>query len=154
MSDTAGPATLLSPMVRPGHRVRMVSPASFPDAAWVTESIGILEGWDLETFRGMGLGLVDRQLTQIIRSGVLDHIAGIALGLFTEFDGYTDRGWNVLDVLRDRLGTLGVPVLGGIKAGHGGVGADGGPDQFALTIGATAVLDADAATLTVGPCVR
>jgi len=108
----------------------------------------------LETPRVMGLGLVDRQLTQIIKSGALNNVAGVALGLFTEFDGYIDRGWGLLDVLQDRLGQLGVPVLGGIKAGHGGIGADGGPDQVALTIGATAVLDADAGTLTVGPCVR
>ncbi len=55
-----------------------------------------------EDFRTMGLGRVDRQLTHLIRSGALDGVAGIALGLFTGFDGYTDRGWDVLDVLRDR----------------------------------------------------
>ena len=313
MSDSAHSATLLSPTLHPGDRVRLVSPASFPDRAWVAESVAILEGWGLavevadhaldrhgymagtdsdrlsdlndafrdpgvraiiatrggagayriaddidfdavradpkplvgfsditflhlalwrhcrlasihgclagaeatasvrqllmstepltigsdpqamsagvrvagratgpliggnltavagsvgvrlprldgailflETPRGIGLGLVDRQLTQIIRSGVLDNVAGVALGLVTGFDGYTDRGWGVLDVLGDRLGRLGVPVLGGIEAGHGGVGADGGSDQFALTIGPTAVLDADAGTLAVGPCV-
>jgi hypothetical protein len=39
-------------------------------------------------------------------------------------------------------------------AGHGGVGADGGADQDAVAIGAPAVLDTAAGTLTVGPCVR
>jgi muramoyltetrapeptide carboxypeptidase len=38
-----------------------------------------------EDFRGMGLGRVDRQLTQLINSGTLDGVAGIALGLFTAF---------------------------------------------------------------------
>ena len=108
----------------------------------------------LEDFRTIGLGQVDRHLTQLIRSGVLDGVRGVALGLFTGFDGYTDRGWGLLDVLRDRLGPLGVPVLGGLMAGHGGVGTDGGPDQDAVTIGATAVVDTEAGTLTVGPCVR
>jgi muramoyltetrapeptide carboxypeptidase len=108
----------------------------------------------LEEFRMIGLGQVDRQLTQLIRSGVLDGVHGVALGLFTGFDGYTDRGWDLLDVLRDRLGPLGVPVLGGLMAGHGGVGVDGGPDQDAVAIGAPAVLDTAAGTLTVGPCVR
>jgi muramoyltetrapeptide carboxypeptidase len=107
----------------------------------------------LEDERRIGLGRVDRQLTQLIDSGSLDGIAGVALGLFTGFDGYVDRGWNLLDVLRDRLGELGVPVLGGLPAGHGGVGADGGPDQIALPIGPTATLDTDAGTLTVEPCV-
>jgi muramoyltetrapeptide carboxypeptidase len=108
----------------------------------------------LEEFRTIGLGQIDRQLTQLIRSGALDGVRGIALGLISGFGGYTDRGWDVLDVLHDRLGPLGVPVLGGLMAGHGGVGADGGPDQDAVAIGATAVLDTAAGTLTVGPCVR
>lgn len=108
----------------------------------------------LEDFRQIGLGQVDRQLTHLRRAGALDGIAGVALGLFTGFDDYVDRGWDLLDVLRDRLGDLGVPVLGGLPAGHGGVGADGGPDQVALTLGAEATLDTEAGTLTVGPCVR
>lgn len=107
----------------------------------------------LEDFRKVGLGEVDRQLTQLINSGSLDGLAGVALGLITGFDDYTDRGWTLHDVLEDRLGGLGIPVLGGIQAGHGGVGADGGPDQHALTIGAVATLATQAGTLTVGPCV-
>ena len=47
MSDTAHSATLLSPTLHPGDRVRLVSPASFPDRAWVAESVAILEGWGL-----------------------------------------------------------------------------------------------------------
>lgn len=108
----------------------------------------------LEDFRTMGLGRVDRQLTQLIRSGSLHGVRGIALGLFTGFDDYTDRGWNILDVMRDRLKQLGVPVLGGLELGHGGVGSDGGCDQFAASLGPTAVLDTKSGTLTIGPCVR
>ena len=108
----------------------------------------------LEDERKIGLGQVDRQLTHLLRSGALEGVRGVALGLFTGFDEYRDCGWSVVDVLHDRLGQLGVPVLGGLMLGHGGVGDDGGPDQFAATIGATAVLDSEAGTLTVGPCVR
>jgi len=108
----------------------------------------------LEDERTRGLGQVDRELTHLSRSGSLDGVQAIALGLFTGFDGYTDRGWDVLDVLEDRLGRLGVPVMGGLQLGHGGVGSDGGPDQFAVTLGATAVLDTSTGTLRVGPCVR
>ena len=108
----------------------------------------------LEDLRHVGLGQVDRQLTHLRRAGALDGIAGVALGLFTGFDDHEDRGWYLLDVLRDRLGDLGVPVLGGLPAGHGGIGADGRPDQVALALGATATLDTAAGTLTVGPCVR
>ncbi len=107
----------------------------------------------VEDLRHIGLGQVDRNLTQLLRSGSLKGIAGIALGLFAGFETYDDRGWNLLDVLQDRLMGLGVPVLGGIKAGHGGVNERGEPDQRSLCLGGTVELDASAGTLTMGPCV-
>ncbi len=101
----------------------------------------------LEDTRGMGLGRVDRQLTQLKRAGVFDAIAGVALGLFTGFDDYEDRGWSLVDVLRDHLEPLALPILGGLKIGHGDVDDDGVMDQACVAVGATAVLDADAGTL-------
>jgi muramoyltetrapeptide carboxypeptidase len=56
-------------------------------------------------------------------------------------------GWTIVDVLQDRLGTLGVPIVGGIFAGHDLTGADGGPDQIALPLGPMANLDADTGTI-------
>lgn len=108
----------------------------------------------LEAQREIGLGLVDRQLTQLVRSGALDGVAGIALGSFQSFADYEDRGWTIRDVLRDRLGGLGVPVLGGLPCGHDLGGADGEPGQWCLPLGALADLDADGGTLTVASCVR
>jgi muramoyltetrapeptide carboxypeptidase len=126
----------------------------------VATSVGVrlpdLEGaiLFLEAQREIGLGLVDRQLTQLVRSKALDGVAGIVLGSFQGFAGYADRGWTILDVLHDRLGSLGVPVLGGIFAGHELAGADGGPDQSALPLGTMAVLDADQGSLALEPCVH
>ena len=60
----------------------------------------------------------------------------------------------LVDTLASFVGHLGVPVLGGLDIGHDLVGADGGPDQFAVALGAPATLDTVAGTLTVGPCVR
>jgi muramoyltetrapeptide carboxypeptidase len=108
----------------------------------------------LEAHREIGLGLVDRQLTQLLRSTALDGVAGIALGSFQGFATWEDRGWTVLDVLQDRLGSLGVPVLGGLFCGHDLTGADGGPDQSAIPVGTMAVLDADQGSLTLDPCVQ
>jgi muramoyltetrapeptide carboxypeptidase len=108
----------------------------------------------LEAHREIGLGLVDRQLTQLVRSKVLDGVAGIALGSFHGFGSLEDRGWTILDVLHDRLGSLGVPVLGGLFCGHDLTGADGGPDQSAIPIGTMAALDADQGSLTLEPCAR
>ena len=70
-------------------------------------------------------------------------MVGVALGRFTGFEGYEDRGWTLLDVLHDHLAPLGVPVLGGLAIGHGG-------DQWTVPLGTRAVVDADAGTLTVG----
>ena len=78
---------------------------------------------------------------------------GIALGSFAGFANYTDRGWGLVDVLNDRLATLGVPVLGGLELGHGNGGIDSISEQVAATIGPVASLDASTGTLTLGPCV-
>jgi len=101
----------------------------------------------LEDLMHKGLGFVDRLLTQLIRSGSLSGIAGIALGSFEGFRDIVDRGWTIVDVLRDRLGGLGVPIVGGIFAGHDLIGRHGGPDQVALPLGADANLDADAGSI-------
>ena len=77
----------------------------------------------LEHKKGTGLGEVDRALTQLTRSGVLDGLHGVVLGQFLGFeDAIGDPslgGWGIVDVLSDRLTRLGVPVLGGLPAGHG-----------------------------------
>lgn len=108
----------------------------------------------VEAHREIGLGLIDRQLTQLLRSGALAGVAGIVLGSFQGFGGLQDRNWTILDVLHDRLANLGVPVLGGIFCGHDLAGAYGGPDQSAIPLGTMAVLDADRGSLTLEPCVR
>ena len=105
----------------------------------------------LEDLRHKGLGFVDRLLTQLIRSGSLEGIAGIALGSFEGFRDVVDRGWTIVDVLRDHLEPLGVPIVGGIFAGHDLVGLDGRADQTALPLGPTANLDADTGTLSLAP---
>lgn len=101
----------------------------------------------LEAPRAVGLGHVDRQLTQLLRSGSLRGLRGVALGRFPGFEDYTDRDWTLLDVLRDRLEILGVPVIGGIDVGHG-------DNPLSTPLGPVAELDADKGTLTVGPAVR
>ncbi|MEM9713835.1 MAG: hypothetical protein AAGA17_16565 [Actinomycetota bacterium] len=108
----------------------------------------------LEDQRLVGLGTVDRQLTQLIASGALDGVIGVALGSFEGFRDDSDRGWTLADVLSERLGQLGVPVLGGLFAGHDLTDPDGRPDQSALPIGAMATLDATAGTLVVDPVVE
>jgi muramoyltetrapeptide carboxypeptidase len=100
----------------------------------------------LETERppGLGLGFIDRQLTQLVRSGALHGLRAIALGRFPGYESFSDRGWTLLDVLADRFAGLDIPVLGGLELGHG-------TDPLATLLGTQAHLDADAGTLIVQP---
>lgn len=84
---------------------------------------------------------VDRMLTQLRLAGVLDAVAGIALGGFTEAPdaGRADTP-PVEEVLRDILGGLGVPVARGFPFGH----ID---ENWTLPLGVRARLDADGGTL-------
>ncbi|MEU1587860.1 LD-carboxypeptidase [Micromonospora sp. NPDC005710] len=89
---------------------------------------------------------IDRMLTELRRVGVLARIAGVAIGQITNSVG--DPGeWDAASVLKDRLYDLGVPVLGGLRLGHGN-------GQLTVPLGARATIDAEAGTLTVEPGVR
>ncbi|GGV73402.1 putative carboxypeptidase [Streptomyces gelaticus] len=85
---------------------------------------------------------IDRILTQLLRAGALDGIAGVACGSWAGCGPYEE----VRAVLADRLGPLGVPVVEELGFGHG-------PTALTIPLGVPAVLDAPAgggpATLTV-----
>jgi muramoyltetrapeptide carboxypeptidase len=118
----------------------------------LARSVGVLD-FDLrghvllvEITRSDGLGHVDRALTQLLLAGVLDGVVGVALGRLSGFEDYVDRDWTILDVLRDRLGGLGVPILAGLPLGH-----DANPHLTPLGVECT--VDADARVLTVAAAV-
>lgn len=85
---------------------------------------------------------IDRILTQLLRAGALDGLAGVACGSWAGCGPYE----KVRAVLADRLGPLGVPVVEELGFGHG-------PTGLTIPLGVPAVLDAPAdggpATLTV-----
>lgn len=82
---------------------------------------------------------LDRILTQLLRSGWLDGVAGIALGSWVDCGPYERE---IRPLLHDRLGGLGVPVVEELGFGHG-------PAAPTVPLGVPAVLDADAGTLTL-----
>ncbi|WP_305789743.1 S66 peptidase family protein [Symbioplanes lichenis] len=82
----------------------------------------------------------DRMLTHLRRAGVLRHVAGIAIGQFTNAP-VTAGQWTAAQAVQDRVGDLGVPVLGGLRVGHG-IG------QLTLPLGTRARIDVAAGTLT------
>jgi muramoyltetrapeptide carboxypeptidase len=91
-----------------------------------------LEDVGEETYR------LDRYVTQLLRAGWFDGVAGILLGSWAECAPYEE----VRALLADRLGGLGVPIVEEFGFGHG---------EGALTIpfGVVAELDACAGTLTL-----
>lgn len=101
---------------------------------------GILLIEDIDKF----IGGIDRGLTQLLRSGVLIGLKGVAVGQFIRSAEPSRGKWSVIDVLRDRLLPLGVPVLGGLPIGHG-------PDQWTIPLGTMATIDTAAGTLTIEP---
>jgi len=82
---------------------------------------------------------LDRMLTHLRLAGVLGAAAGIMVGGITETPG-EDGDAASREVLRERLGGLGIPVAIGFPFGH----VD---DNWTLPMGVRARLDADAGTL-------
>ncbi|MGW4202976.1 S66 peptidase family protein [Streptomyces sp. NPDC004726] len=92
----------------------------------------LLEDVDEEDYR------LDRILTQMLRTGWLNGVAGIALGSWSQCGPYE----RIREVLHDRLAGLGVPVIEELGFGHG----DTNPT---MPLGVPATLDADAGALTL-----
>jgi muramoyltetrapeptide carboxypeptidase len=82
---------------------------------------------------------LDRFLTQLLRSGWLDGVAGVVLGSWEGCGPYEEE---VRPLLLDRLAPLGVPVLENLAFGHC-------VPALTVPLGVRAVLDAGAATLTL-----
>lgn len=92
--------------------------------------------------------VLDSALHQLVASGSLAGLRGIAIGHLTDLDtaDVPAGQQSTMDILRYWFGVLGVPVLGGLPFGHL-------PDQSCLPLGATATIDTAAGTLTVAPAV-
>ena len=82
---------------------------------------------------------LDRLLAHLKLAGVLDAVAGIAIGGITETPG-EDGDALARELLHDALGGLDVPVAIGFPFGHF-------DDSWTLPVGVRARLDADAGTL-------
>jgi muramoyltetrapeptide carboxypeptidase len=103
------------------------SPTARPSAAG---GIVVFEDLDEHNYR------LDRMLTQLLRAGWFDGVAGIALG------SWVDCPDNVRDLMVDRLGPLGVPMVWELGFGHCS-------PSLSVPLGVAATLDAEAGTLTL-----
>jgi len=78
---------------------------------------------------------IDAMLTHIALAGVMRGVRGIAMGDFINcVPKPKHRELRLGQVLRDHLGALGIPALGGLRAGHG-------RRNLPLPLGARATLD-------------
>lgn len=117
------------------------------------DMISTAAGWILPRLNGVillledvdkRLGFIDRQLTMLEKGGYLKGIAGIAVGQYYKCGGdETTKGdWTAVDVLRDQLMRLDVPILGGLPLGHG-------HHPLAIPLGVVATIDTNTKTLSV-----
>jgi muramoyltetrapeptide carboxypeptidase len=81
---------------------------------------------------------IDRMLTQLLRSGWFSGVAGIVLGSWSRCGDPAE----LRALLLERLGTLGVPILGEVGFGHV-------PSAPTVPLGVEAELDTDLGTLTL-----
>jgi muramoyltetrapeptide carboxypeptidase len=122
-----------------GNLCLLTSSIGTPDMPDLSGAVLLLEDVGEQPYK------VDRMLTHLRRSGALDDVAAVAIGQFT--DCADDWPVTVAEVLAERLGDLGVPVLGGLPIGHG-------HGQLTVPVGTPATVDVEAGTLTVEPAVR
>ena len=89
---------------------------------------------------------IDRALLYLEQVGKLEGVRGIVVGELAGCEWYehtsAPRSKTLENVLEDRLGGLGVPVLSGLPLGHGA-------SLATLPLGVEATVDADALTLTI-----
>ncbi|WP_433795763.1 S66 peptidase family protein [Actinoplanes sp. CA-252034] len=117
-----------------GNLTLLAATAGTPHQPDLTGAILLVEEVNEAAYR------VDRMIVQLRRCGLLDGLAGVAVGSFTACPD-ADR------VLAEHFNDLGIPVLAGLPIGHG-------PTGLAVPLGVPAHLDADTGTLTVQPAVR
>jgi muramoyltetrapeptide carboxypeptidase len=127
-----GPA-VTGPLIG-GNLCMIAASLGTPDMPSLTGAILMIEDVEEPPYK------VDRMVTHLRRAGALSGLAGVAIGQFTN----CADGWptSIVDVLGERFGDLGVPVLGGLPFGHG-------TDQLSVPLGTPATLDVAAGRLTV-----
>ena len=103
-----------------------------PEHGTARDGIALLEDVTESVYR------LDRMLTQLLRTGWFHGVRGIVLGSWAACGDPAE----IRALLLERLGPLGVPILGEFGFGHV-------PSSPTLPLGAQAVLDTDLATITL-----
>ncbi|MFH8470381.1 LD-carboxypeptidase [Streptomyces sp. NPDC017991] len=115
-----------------GTLTLICSLAGAPEFRSAAGSIVLLEDVKESPYR------IDRMLTQLVRGGWFDQARGIACGSWED----CRPAEQIDEILFDRLGELGIPVVTGLPFGHG-------PTQMTVPLGAHAGLDATSGVLSL-----
>ena len=81
---------------------------------------------------------IDRMLTHLKLAGFLTQCAGVVFGEFSECGDAS----SVVEVLQERTHELGIPVMTGLKVGHG-------LENVAVPVGVRAILDTETKSVTL-----
>ncbi len=84
---------------------------------------------------------IDRMLTQLIQAKKFEKAAGIMMGIFRKCEPKTEdpsfsKSFTLMEVLKDRLGNLKIPVIYGMSFGHI-------KNKFTIPFGTIATLDTE-----------
>lgn len=84
---------------------------------------------------------IDRMLTQLLQAGKFEKAAGVMMGIFRKCEvkkesDLTAKSFTLMEVIKDRLGKLEIPVVYGMSFGHV-------KDKFTIPFGGYAELDVD-----------
>ena len=88
--------------------------------------------------KGEPLYRIDRMLTYLKLAGFLGQCAGVVFGEFSE----CGEASSVIEVLQERTHELGIPVMTGLKVGHG-------LENMAVPVGVRAILDTETKSVTL-----
>lgn len=99
------------------------------------DSILFLEDIQEEPYR------VDRMLTQLWLGGKFDRLAGVVFGRCTEC-AIKGPSFSIEELIRERFGSLGVPVMSGFAFGHI-------PRKLTIPLGMSCTMDADEGSVTI-----
>ncbi len=120
-----------------GNLTVVCSMVGFSDEPDFKNSIAFFEDIDEQPYR------VDRMLTQLIHGSNLKKAKGILLGQFTDCTARDPSlSFTLVEVLKERLLPLGIPILAGAPFGHV-------PDNLTIPVGAMATLDVNKKRLRV-----
>ncbi len=130
------PGSAVGPLVG-GNLTMLAHLAGTMDERFARNSILFLEDVSEVPYR------LDRCLIQLKRAGILDDLAGVVLGAFTECKPGPD-GVTALEVMERNLRPLGVPVVMDYPAAHG-------ERNYPFVHGAEIAIEADEDTATITP---